>query len=575
MSNSASLPASPYDPYERSDSSVLDANAPAWKQEVNQRLAAHRNRRSGPLETALQNSEETTRQANSRAAEAAARVAKRYANAPSYSELLAGEARAVVRAAGAAAEAARNAQAAAQAVLAGLESGPVASGLWEPAGHPAQQVQHTNPAVNRAPAPAPQLSAAEAAWAAMPATPARWQDEPPAAHATLPLPQPRWEEALPVQTPVPPASSHDLWDQMRLAPAPPPLRDETYTLSYNHLPEEGELFAFDPVNSATVEPVQSIPANLIEFPKELIAPKKARPRLVEAQFYNPAHESPQLSIFEVDPSLLAPPFYMNSNLTAVAPPEWASIELEESAESVEDEHTVAAVYTDPVYAESAFAEPAYAPAQREVEDLDLNYGEVEYGEHSYADAIDEEVLPFAATPARFHDAAYAPPQAVAVVEAPAESHPQTGHFPDLAVETAVGDLHVASIGDRILASIVDGALVSLAFLASAVVVIASTAHPPSGKFALMVAAAGLILFGLIYECLFLSFSEEGTLGMRYARIALCTFDDDNPTRSQMLWRIPSILLAAIPLGLGLAWAIFDKDHLGWQDRLTRTYQRKY
>jgi hypothetical protein len=27
------------------------------------------------------------------------------------------------------------------------------------------------------------------------------------------------------------------------------------------------------------------------------------------------------------------------------------------------------------------------------------------------------------------------------------------------------------------------------------------------------------------------------------------------------------------MGLGVAWAIFDDDHLNWHDRLSRTYQR--
>ena len=63
--------------------------------------------------------------------------------------------------------------------------------------------------------------------------------------------------------------------------------------------------------------------------------------------------------------------------------------------------------------------------------------------------------------------------------------------------------------------------------------------------------------------------------MRYARIALCTFDDENPTVDQMRMRIPALLLATLPAALGLLWALFDKEHLGWQDRLTKTYQRKY
>ena len=112
MSQSGSLPN-----YELFDPQPNESAAPQWKQEVNQRLAAHRNRRGGAQDAAASRAAENPRTASARAAEAAARVAARYAKAPSYSQLLAGEARAVVRAAGAAAEAARSAQAAAQAVI--------------------------------------------------------------------------------------------------------------------------------------------------------------------------------------------------------------------------------------------------------------------------------------------------------------------------------------------------------------------------------------------------------------------------------------------------------------------------
>jgi uncharacterized RDD family membrane protein YckC len=137
------------------------------------------------------------------------------------------------------------------------------------------------------------------------------------------------------------------------------------------------------------------------------------------------------------------------------------------------------------------------------------------------------------------------------------------------------ELLVAPFSDRLLAGLVDGALVMLAFLAAAVVVVASTEHPPSGKIALVAAVCGLALFGILYQFLFLSYAEEGTPGMRYARIALCTFDDDNPTREQMRKRIPALLLSMVPAGLGLLWAAVDGENLGWHDRLTRTYQRKY
>jgi uncharacterized RDD family membrane protein YckC len=535
LSKSASLPAELFE-NQSHESSPRDTGTPAWKQEVNQRLAAHRNRRGGPQDGADARAQESARTASGRAAEAAARVAARYAKAPSYSELLAGEARAVVRAAGAAAEAARNAQAAAQAVLAGLESGPVASGTWEPAPHHAAR----------------EMAAQE-----MPhATPGRWQDEPqqvaayeaPTESARESSPkaragaQPRWEETLPV-----PAAGRDVWSEMRVHPSLEPThgyrRDEEYRPSYGYPSpygqgpyglgsDEGELFPYDAVANATVEPVQHLPANLIEFPRELVATRKARPRLAEGPFYDASHQDSQLSIFEVDPAVLAAPVYL-SDTPAVAPPEWASIEL--------DHHP------EPEYAENVHHGRAYAQAAAAdvVEAMPVDAG-VKMTE-ARGDAIAGQRVD------RQREA----------VEVPQERRAK-------AVE-----LLVAPMSDRLLAGVVDGALVTLAFLAAAMVVIASTEHPPTGRIALASAGVGLLLFGLLYQFLFLSYAEEGTPGMRYARIALCTFDDDNPSREQMRMRIPALVMSAAPAGLGLIWAMFDGERLGWHDRWTRTYQRKY
>jgi hypothetical protein len=63
--------------------------------------------------------------------------------------------------------------------------------------------------------------------------------------------------------------------------------------------------------------------------------------------------------------------------------------------------------------------------------------------------------------------------------------------------------------------------------------------------------------------------------MRCARIALCTFDEENPTRRALRRRILAILVSVCSLGLGLLWATLDEDRLSWHDRLTRTYQRSY
>jgi uncharacterized RDD family membrane protein YckC len=91
---------------------------------------------------------------------------------------------------------------------------------------------------------------------------------------------------------------------------------------------------------------------------------------------------------------------------------------------------------------------------------------------------------------------------------------------------------------------------------------------------MIAAGAALVGFIALYQWLFFSYAES-TPGMRYAKIALCTFDDENPARKTLQHRIAALFLAALPMGLGFLWALLDDDRLGWHDRMTRTYQRSY
>ncbi len=62
--------------------------------------------------------------------------------------------------------------------------------------------------------------------------------------------------------------------------------------------------------------------------------------------------------------------------------------------------------------------------------------------------------------------------------------------------------------------------------------------------------------------------------MKYAGVALCTFDDEVPTRLQLRRRFGAMLLSLLPVGLGFVWSVFDDDHLSWHDRFSATYLRK-
>jgi uncharacterized RDD family membrane protein YckC len=243
-------------------------------------------------------------------------------------------------------------------------------------------------------------------------------------------------------------------------------------------------------------PAVDIPANLIEFPRQLVAPRKARPRLAEGplreeadQSAHQSAETAQLRIFEVEAAQIS-----SAPAAESLAPEWSSILLAA--------HPVSAV--------------------------------------------------------------------VEVPEAPFQAvlSPQTARF-----------------SLRLMAAIVDGCIITAALLAFAAVfaftvgkldgpAAASTANHITLQTGAIAAAVTFAVFTLLYQLLFFTLSEA-TPGMRYARIALCTFADDNPTRTAMRRRILATVLAACPLGIGFLWAWLDEDGLGWHDRISHMYQRSY
>jgi uncharacterized RDD family membrane protein YckC len=359
----------------------------------------------------------------------AARVAARYAKAPTYSEMLAHEARNAARAAEAAAVAAGEARDAAQAILVGLdaEMHDVEGESVDSQASSAHRQSRLSPATHEAPVP-----------------------------------------------------------EQRSRP---------------FITEASEDNDFGDMEEPTA-PVQPLPANLLEFPRELIATRKARPRLAEGPLreeYDRDAGRSQLRIFEVAPETISTDPVVEPVL-----PEWSQIRLDSLAET--------------------------HPASR----------------RSYSRVRDSHVAPG--------------PNSTA----PATSESASFDLP----------LQVAPLEDRMMAGLVDGALVIAGFLVFVLVFAACTAHPPVGKPAQVGAALALLAFAAIYQVLFFNFGSD-TPGMRYAKIALCTFDDENPTRQTMRRRLGAVLLSASPMGLGILWAFFDDDRLGWHDRISRTYQRSY
>ena len=125
---------------------------------------------------------------------------------------------------------------------------------------------------------------------------------------------------------------------------------------------------------------------------------------------------------------------------------------------------------------------------------------------------------------------------------------------------------------RLMAATVDFALILCLVCAAVFGIAGHFMHAPSMKSAEIVGAVALLAGGVLYQAFFLLVMMS-TPGMMYAGIAFCTFDDERPTRVQLRKRVTALLASVLPMGLGIAWSIFDEDHLSWHDRISRTYQR--
>jgi uncharacterized RDD family membrane protein YckC len=422
-----------------------EAAAPlALKEQVAQRLAAHRARRgqrlSNPV-TPIANPAST----NSRSSRIAAAVAERYANSQSYRAFLAAQAETAIREAEAVADvAALNAQAVADAQYQLLDE--------------LDQLVLTPPTSDPVAAVQPEAPSAEAAA--------------PVSDSGLTV----WlYEADPVGPRLPQTNgtSNQLLSQSAI--------DEAEGLAL----DEEIAFRQSPTFEDVHAPVD-IPANLIEFPRQLVAARKARPRLAEGPLRDDSVqpvEAAQLRIFEVEATQISTAPAVES-----VTPEWSSILL---------------------------------------------------AAHPVSTVVEE------------------------VPEAPFQ--------PVLSPQTAAFNL-------RLMAAIVDGCIVGAALLAFIATFAFTVGKLPGGTMTLQTAAIGVVVtfvvLTLMYQLLFFTFAEA-TPGMRYARIGLCTFSDDNPSRAAMRRRILATVLAACPLGIGFLWAWLDEDGLGWHDRISRMYQRSY
>lgn len=129
---------------------------------------------------------------------------------------------------------------------------------------------------------------------------------------------------------------------------------------------------------------------------------------------------------------------------------------------------------------------------------------------------------------------------------------------------------VASLSERRLAGVLDTAFLLFTFGG-----ILALFRALGGRFELtrIDAAIAVATLGLFYAQYFTLFTVFGgsTPGMMLRNLRVVSFDGDTPSPRQMLWRSFGYLISAGTLMLGYLWALWDEDHLCWQDRISQTY----
>lgn len=133
-------------------------------------------------------------------------------------------------------------------------------------------------------------------------------------------------------------------------------------------------------------------------------------------------------------------------------------------------------------------------------------------------------------------------------------------------------IELAPLSRRIMALMIDASFIVATFLSVALLFATHSRQLPGPRIVELCSVLMLLVIAAAYQAVFLALVRV-TPGMWYAGIALSTLDGCHTSRAQRYGRLTALLLSALPLGLGMAWAFFDDAHLTWHDRLSKTYLR--
>ncbi len=167
-----------------------------------------------------------------------------------------------------------------------------------------------------------------------------------------------------------------------------------------------------------------------------------------------------------------------------------------------------------------------------------------------------------------------------VAKAPPAEQLELPNFDDIQLEAThqqvMSDLELgpqpAALGQRMMAGLVDSAIVLAAAAVFNVTFTQLAEENPHSRMALLCAVAVGGVLWTLYQYTFLVHGH-GTPGMHLAQLELARFDGKPVSVFDRRCRAVASALSGFSLGLGFLWALVDEDQLGWHDRMTRTLIR--
>jgi uncharacterized RDD family membrane protein YckC len=173
-----------------------------------------------------------------------------------------------------------------------------------------------------------------------------------------------------------------------------------------------------------------------------------------------------------------------------------------------------------------------------------------------------------------------PPIVYRAVKAPPAEQLELPNFDDIQLEAThqqvMPELELgpqpAALGQRMMAGLVDSAIVLAAAAAFNLTFTQLAEENPHSRMAWLCAVAVGGVLWTLYQYTFLVHGH-GTPGMHLAQLELAKFDGKPVSAFDRRCRAVASALSGFSLGLGFLWALVDEDQLGWHDRMTRTLIR--